>query len=70
MFCDLGHVIELSVRRFGSFVVIFLPVFKDENYMYSILHHGAASGVTGSCHELRLDSGNSLLVDCGMFQGG
>lgn len=34
-----------------------------------ILHHGAVNGVTGSCHELRLSSGASLLVDCGLFQG-
>ncbi|MES9898854.1 MAG: MBL fold metallo-hydrolase [Sedimenticola sp.] len=34
-----------------------------------ILHHGAISGVTGSCHELIIDSANSVLVDCGMFQG-
>ncbi|WP_278400606.1 MBL fold metallo-hydrolase RNA specificity domain-containing protein [Stutzerimonas kunmingensis] len=34
-----------------------------------ILHHGAADGVTGSCHQLRLDTGFSLLVDCGLFQG-
>ncbi|WP_273858936.1 MBL fold metallo-hydrolase RNA specificity domain-containing protein [Photobacterium sp. GSS17] len=33
-----------------------------------IIHHGAYSGVTGSCHELRV--GNyGLLVDCGIFQG-
>lgn len=35
----------------------------------NILHHGAASGVTGSCHELQLSTGRSLLVDCGLFQG-
>ncbi|MFP4077372.1 MAG: MBL fold metallo-hydrolase RNA specificity domain-containing protein [Halochromatium sp.] len=46
-----------------------------------IHHHGATTGVTGSCHELRyaandksLDSQNvtgyhSLLIDCGLFQG-
>lgn len=33
-----------------------------------IIHHGGASGVTGSCHELRLGD-DSLLVDCGLFQG-
>lgn len=37
--------------------------------MYSIIHHGAVSGVTGSCHQFKLNSGESLLVDCGMFQG-
>lgn len=43
-----------------------------------LIHHGAASGVTGSCHELRLGSAgggqehdfhDSLLIDCGQFQG-
>lgn len=34
-----------------------------------ILHHGAVSGVTGSCHQLLMDAANSLLVDCGLFQG-
>ncbi|MFK3800060.1 MBL fold metallo-hydrolase [Pseudomonas sp. NPDC088444] len=34
-----------------------------------IIHHGAGEGVTGSCHELRVDAGFGLLVDCGLFQG-
>lgn len=34
-----------------------------------IIHHGAFDGVTGSCHELRLASGDGVLVDCGLFQG-
>ena len=34
-----------------------------------IIHHGAVSGVTGSCHQLLIDEQNSLLVDCGLFQG-
>jgi len=34
-----------------------------------VLHHGAATGVTGSCHELVLDSEYSVLIDCGLFQG-
>lgn len=34
-----------------------------------IEHHGAASGVTGSCHQLHADAANSYLVDCGLFQG-
>lgn len=40
--------------------------------MISITHHGATSGVTGSCHELTLgEAGNAagILVDCGLFQG-
>lgn len=36
--------------------------------MIEIKHHGAVSGVTGSCHELVV--GNSgILIDCGLFQG-
>lgn len=34
-----------------------------------ILHHGAVNGVTGSCYQLRLASGDSVLIDCGLFQG-
>ena len=34
------------------------------------LHHGGAEGVTGSCHQLYADPDHSLLVDCGLFQGG
>ena len=34
-----------------------------------ISHHGGASGVTGSCHELHCTTTQSLLVDCGLFQG-
>lgn len=36
---------------------------------FDILHHGAVNGVTGSAHELVLDEQNSLLIDCGLFQG-
>ncbi len=36
---------------------------------YSIEHHGAVDGVTGSCHELALTDGRSVLIDCGLFQG-
>ncbi len=34
-----------------------------------IEHHGAVSGVTGSCHQLHLTPNASILVDCGQFQG-
>ncbi len=27
------------------------------------------NGVTGSCHQLKLANGASVLVDCGLFQG-
>ncbi|OAN13553.1 MBL fold hydrolase [Photobacterium jeanii] len=33
-----------------------------------IKHHGAKTGVTGSCHELFIGN-SSLLIDCGLFQG-
>ena len=35
----------------------------------TISHHGAVKGVTGSCHELHLTPENSVLIDCGLFQG-
>ncbi|MCU0842313.1 MAG: MBL fold metallo-hydrolase [Thiobacillaceae bacterium] len=36
---------------------------------FEITHHGAVDGVTGSCHQLTLADGRSVLVDCGLFQG-
>ncbi len=36
--------------------------------MINIMHHGAVTGVTGSCHELSVN-GQGILVDCGLFQG-
>lgn len=36
--------------------------------MIDIKHHGATTGVTGSCHELRVGS-TGILIDCGLFQG-
>lgn len=35
----------------------------------SIFHHGAVTGVTGSCHQLQMDDEHALLIDCGLFQG-
>lgn len=39
------------------------------NPAIKLVHHGARSGVTGSCHQLWTDTDRSLLVDCGTFQG-
>jgi len=39
------------------------------NTTFKLIHHGARHNVTGSCHELRLQNGSGLLVDCGLFQG-
>jgi metallo-beta-lactamase family protein len=35
----------------------------------NILHHGAVTGTTGSCHRLQVDQDTAVLVDCGLFQG-
>lgn len=37
--------------------------------LFKVTHHGAVTGVTGSCHQLILQHNKSLLVDCGLFQG-
>lgn len=42
---------------------------ETRNVKPSVSHHGAADGVTGSCHRLRIGSEKSFLVDCGLFQG-
>ncbi len=34
-----------------------------------IKHWGAVKGVTGSCHQLFINENNSILIDCGLFQG-
>lgn len=44
-------------------------VVRSVSPAFSIIHHGAIDGVTGSCHQLCLATGDSLLVDCGLFQG-
>lgn len=36
--------------------------------MIDIKHHGAVTGVTGSCHELVVGT-SGILIDCGLFQG-
>lgn len=34
-----------------------------------LIHHGGASGVTGSCHQWFTQPDKSLMVDCGLLQG-
>ncbi|PKM21525.1 MAG: MBL fold hydrolase, partial [Gammaproteobacteria bacterium HGW-Gammaproteobacteria-14] len=41
----------------------------DTHQYPHILHHGAVTGTTGSCHELVADQSRSILIDCGLFQG-
>jgi len=45
------------------------PTAKAEQTPYNIIHHGAINGVTGSCHELRANEQEAILIDCGLFQG-
>jgi len=35
----------------------------------TVIHHGAVDGVTGSCHQYFLNEQQSVLIDCGLFQG-
>lgn len=35
----------------------------------TIIHHGGADGVTGSCHRLQISPDHAILIDCGLFQG-
>ena len=49
-----------------------IKILKQDEF--EILHHGAVDGVTGSCHQLFFGSGegdtrDSILIDCGLFQG-
>lgn len=41
----------------------------EENRVLKIAFHGAAREVTGSCHHIQTEAG-SLLLDCGLIQGG
>ncbi len=37
--------------------------------LYTLIHHGGRREVTGSCHEVRLQDGSGILIDCGLRQG-
>lgn len=45
------------------------PVIDPTAAYPLIAHHGAVTGVTGSCHRLQIDSSTAVLIDCGLFQG-
>ncbi len=45
------------------------PTRFEQSTGFRFIHHGVVRGVTGSCHQLVLDDGQSVLVDCGLFQG-
>ncbi len=51
-------------------MLIKLNKYFNLNALSPVIHHGGDEGVTGSCHELFVDENQSLLVDCGIFQGG
>ncbi len=40
---------------------------QNENLKIKLIHHGGKYGVTGSCHELKINN-YGILVDCGLFQ--
>lgn len=70
-----GHLLTLLFKLVNKY-------FKDESNgtvnntfnkkaitAVKIQHHGAVTGVTGSCHQLHINAANSILIDCGLFQG-
>ncbi len=46
-----------------------MSLINSQHSYPRIDHHGAVEGVTGSCHQLWLSPDDSLLIDCGLFQG-
>ncbi|MBL4831827.1 MAG: MBL fold metallo-hydrolase [Aliivibrio sp.] len=44
------------------------PSPLNNNIKTELIHHGGKYGVTGSCHELKINN-YGILVDCGLFQG-
>ena len=43
---------------------------KIKHPSFELIHLGGENQVTGSCHFLRTQSGATLMIDCGMSQGG
>jgi metallo-beta-lactamase family protein len=65
-----------GLERTGEDIILSEPVpisfgLVSVNQLASmqITHHGGHQGVTGSCHELHFADAQSVLIDCGMFQG-
>lgn len=42
---------------------------RSQRHYPQIQHHGAVTGVTGSCHRYLASEHHHLLIDCGLFQG-
>lgn len=64
-----GFTALLTSRLLRAFNATRVAVRGSSLKYPKVLHHGAIRGVTGSCHELRVDQDNGILVDCGLFQG-
>ena len=60
---------DTSARQIRTCKRLWSPCCCTSGGNMEIRHHGAVDGVTGSCHELVLADGCSLLIDCGLFQG-
>ncbi|WP_075185469.1 MBL fold metallo-hydrolase RNA specificity domain-containing protein [Teredinibacter haidensis] len=45
-------------------------MLRSEHSSFPVIaHHGATSGVTGSCHRYMATDDSHYLIDCGLFQG-
>jgi hypothetical protein len=73
-FCCLNGAFWAEKRVLRNGRVQLIPEYEEialagGRMTTQLRHHGGREGVTGSCHQLLVDGGKSLLVDCGLFQG-